>query len=118
MSQRRDPRPHERRESGHAEPERAAEHPDLEPDARGRRGGQGLDRTDAGTQLRLVASPGTKQAARPARPAKLPRSRRAHWAADWRLDADTRRVGRAGVEAARAALERAREPVSQLPRAS
>jgi hypothetical protein len=33
--------------------------------------------------------------------------RRARWASDWRLDAATKKVGREGVAAARAALARA-----------
>lgn len=32
--------------------------------------------------------------------------RRVHWAADWRLDATTRQIGRQGVAAARAELAR------------
>jgi hypothetical protein len=47
------------------------------------------------------------------------RGRAVHWA-DWHLDARTRRVGRAGVAAARAALEQAAppEPGSPLSKAS
>jgi hypothetical protein len=67
------------------------------------------------TQLRLVESP-TKQLKRPAHApeAKVKakaapgRARRAvHWGA-WELDDHTRRIGRAGVAAARRALEEAR----------
>ena len=47
------------------------------------------------------------------------RGRAVHWA-DWHLDARTRRVGRAGVAAARAALEQAAppDPGSPLSKAS
>jgi len=44
------------------------------------------------------------------------RGRAVHWA-DWHLDARTRRVGRAGIAAARAALEQAAS-TSSLPKAS
>ncbi|HEY6317013.1 MAG TPA: hypothetical protein VI462_03890 [Acidimicrobiia bacterium] len=73
------------------------------------------------TQLRLVEPPATA----PSRPAarRAPttgarrrgravprRARRAvHWADDWHLDANLRRVGRAGVAAARASLGKATE---------
>ncbi|MFI5045919.1 MAG: hypothetical protein ACHQIG_02555 [Acidimicrobiia bacterium] len=86
------------------------------------------------TQLRLVDPPpaaarssrrrsgaaGTGTLARTARVgarAPLGSGRRAaHWG-DWQLDARTRTIGRAGVAAARAALQQANEPES-LPRAS
>jgi hypothetical protein len=79
-----------------------------------------------GTQLRLVESQESQSRARRASSTRAPRARtiqvararRAHWAADWQLDADTRRTGRAGVQAARAALAQARRPESGLPRAS
>jgi hypothetical protein len=73
-------------------------------------------------QLRLVEAPEGKRKAksstRRAITMKVPRARRAHWAVDWRLDATTRQTGRAGVQAARAALARARRPEADLPRAS
>ena len=75
------------------------------------------------TQLRLVEAPGkpARQAAlkratttKGVRTAKTPKAGRAtsarravNWG-DWQLDARTRRVGRAGVAAAREALEEAR----------
>lgn len=73
------------------------------------------------TQLRLVETPARE--ARPrtgarARTTRTPRRRRVHWSADWRLDDRTRRAGREGVAAARAALASARRPESDLPRAS
>jgi hypothetical protein len=70
------------------------------------------------TQLRLVESPTPTPRRRRARVTKEPKARRAHWAADWRLDAPTRQAGRAGVRAARQALAEARRPASDLPRAS
>jgi hypothetical protein len=42
------------------------------------------------------------------------RGRAVHWA-DWQLDARTRRVGRAGVAAAKAALEQAARPEPGTP---
>ena len=45
-------------------------------------------------QLRLVDPPQPKRPVR-ARTAKVPRTRKVHWAADWRLDATTRTAGRA-----------------------
>jgi hypothetical protein len=42
------------------------------------------------------------------------RGRAVHWA-DWQLDARTRRVGRAGVAAAKAALEHAARPEPGTP---
>jgi hypothetical protein len=68
-------------------------------------------------QLRLVDPPKPKPPVR-ARTAKVPRARKAHWAADWRLDARTRTAGRAGVAEARKALARARGPEADLRRAS
>jgi hypothetical protein len=68
-------------------------------------------------QLRLVDPPEPKRPVR-ARAAKIPRARRAHWAADWRLDATTRTAGRAGVAEARKALANARRPEADLRRAS
>jgi hypothetical protein len=72
------------------------------------------------TQLRLVEAPGTPapraalkraKATRGAKPAKTPTAtaarRAVNWG-DWQLDARTRRVGRAGIAAARQALEEAR----------
>lgn len=73
-------------------------------------------------QLRLVDPPEPKRPVKAravkARAAKIPRARRAHWAADWRLDASTRTAGRAGVAEARKALARARRPEADLRRAS
>jgi hypothetical protein len=66
----------------------------------------------AGTRTRVARDAATKGAAatkgRPvrARTTSGARARTVHWA-DWHLDARTRRVGRAGVAAARAALEQA-----------
>ena len=68
-------------------------------------------------QLRLVDPPEPKRTVK-ARAAKIPRARRAHWAADWRLDASTRTAGRAGVAEARKALARARLLDADLRRAS
>ena len=80
------------------------------------------------TQLRLVDTlppvPRTGKASRP-RSGKQPRkatrtaapTRRAVQWGDWRLDARTRTVGRAGVAAARRALEEAAAS-EQLSRAS
>ena len=69
------------------------------------------------TQLRLVeapTAPAKRRAKKPvsasvriARAPKGPSRRAAHWG-DWELDARTRRVGRAGVAAAREALETVR----------
>jgi len=66
------------------------------------------------TQLRLLQS----ERPRPLRARKgASRARRAvHWESHWRLDAQTRRVGRDGVASARAALARAHR--EELPRAS
>jgi len=68
-------------------------------------------------QLRLVDPPKPKRPVR-ARAAKVPKTRRAHWATDWRLDASTRTAGRAGVAEARKALARARRTERGLRRAS
>jgi hypothetical protein len=83
------------------------------------------------TQLRLVDAPmrrpadraaGRRRTAKPASKGrvsstKVPaRHRAAHWG-DWQLDAQTRRVGRAGVAAARKVLDDARRS-QELPRAS
>ena len=69
------------------------------------------------TQLRLVEAPtgpAKRRAQKPApaslRIARAPKGgsrRAAHWG-NWELDARTRRVGRAGVAAAREALQSAR----------
>jgi hypothetical protein len=74
------------------------------------------------TQLRLVDAPKAprrratnKRSARVTTPASNRRSGRVvHWG-DWHLDEQTRRVGRAGVAAAREALAEARaaEELSQ-----
>ena len=80
------------------------------------------------TQLRLVDPPPASRA--PRKGAKRPASRRrasvvpaargraVHWDVDWRLDARTRKVGRQGVAAAKAALERAPRPDAPLSQAS
>jgi hypothetical protein len=70
--------------------------------------------TQRSTQLRLLQS----ERPRPLRARKgAPRARRAvHWDGQWRLDAQTRRVGREGVASAKAALARAHR--EDLPRAS
>jgi hypothetical protein len=66
------------------------------------------------TQLRLVEAPkpttrATRaKATRAAKPASLGGRRAVHWG-EWQLDARTRRIGRAGVAAARRALEEARQ---------
>ena len=67
-------------------------------------------------QLRLVdpPEPSPRRTVK-ARAAKIPRARRAHWAADWRLDASTRTAGRAGVAEARKALARARGTERRSP---
>lgn len=70
------------------------------------------------TQLRLVetttepAPRPRRRSARPARAAVGPAatSRRVRWDAEWRLSTTTRRIGREGVAAARAALEHADRP--------
>jgi hypothetical protein len=67
-------------------------------------------------QLRLVEPPEPPR--RRAKVTKVSKARRAHWASDWHLDAGTRQAGRAGVEAARAALAQARRSETDLPRAS
>jgi hypothetical protein len=71
------------------------------------------------TQLRLVEAPGkparraalerarTTKGAKAAKVTASPARRAVNWG-DWQLDARTRRVGRAGVAAARQALEEAR----------
>ena len=66
------------------------------------------------TQLRLLQS----ERPRPLRARKAaPRARRAvHWEGQWRLDAQTRRVGQQGVASAREALARAHD--DELRRAS
>ena len=94
------------------------------------------DPLDVSTQLRLVDSPSEKDSSGPnagragptarkrtpqkGRATKTPRGRRVHWEAEWRLDAASRRVGRQGVAAARAALQQARpnHPDSGLSKAS
>jgi hypothetical protein len=73
------------------------------------------------TQLRLVESPerkARKASGGRARVAKTPKTRRVHWSADWRLDDRTRRTGRQGVAAARQVLAQARQPETDLQRAS
>jgi hypothetical protein len=67
-----------------------------------------------GTQLRLLQS----ERPRPLRARKAtPRGRKAvHWADQWRLDAQTRQIGRQGVASAREALARAHD--DELRRAS
>ena len=85
------------------------------------------DTPGVSTQLRLVEAPagtvrasaGGRRAARGRQTGRaVPRrTRRAvRWHDDWRLDADVRRVGRAGVAAARASLGKATE--TSLPQAS
>jgi hypothetical protein len=66
------------------------------------------------TQLRLLQS----ERPRPVRARKAPgRARRAvHWHDQWRLDAQTRRIGQQGVASAREALARAH--ADELRRAS
>jgi hypothetical protein len=67
------------------------------------------------TQLRLVEAPATRKpktakATKSSRSSAAPAGRRARRAVnwgDWRLDARTRSVGRAGVARARQALEEA-----------
>ena len=61
--------------------------------------------SERSNQLRLLQS----ERPRPLRARKAaPRARRAvHWQDQWRLDSQTRRVGREGVASARAALARA-----------
>jgi hypothetical protein len=74
------------------------------------------------TQLRLVETPQVK--GRKAKPAPRRgrvtrgRARGVRWAADWRLDAQTRAVGREGVAAAKDALAQARRPEEPLSKAS
>lgn len=86
------------------------------------------------TQLRLIAKTevpapratprGGEAAARPLRArantARRPaRGRVTHWEGRWRLDEQTRAIGRAGVASARAALAAAHvEPLDDLRRAS
>src|SRR5882724_2632302 len=73
------------------------------------------DTHDMSTQLRLVEAPTAARKGRaknraPVRATRAPTGagrRAAHWG-DWDLDARTRRVGRAGVAAARQALETTR----------
>jgi hypothetical protein len=62
---------------------------------------------DVSTQLRLLTKP--EPAVRPLRARPTPRrDRRAvHWHAQWRLDEQTREIGKAGVASARAALQKA-----------
>jgi hypothetical protein len=81
------------------------------------------------TQLRLVEAPGkpaprsglkrpnATKGAKPAKTSTATAARRAVNWGDWQLDARTRRVGRAGVAAARQALEEARG-AQQLRQAS
>jgi hypothetical protein len=78
------------------------------------------DEPHMSTQLRLVESPATesRKAKAPRARVSPPRGRRVHWSADWRLDDRTRRTGRQGVAAAREALQAARPPEADLPRAS
>lgn len=74
------------------------------------------------TQLRLLGSPTARPAAtgttRVVR-ATTGRVRRdrpvAHWQEQWRLDARTRRVGRAGVASAREALARGTADLGKSP---
>src|SRR5713101_6220705 len=85
------------------------------------------DTHDMSTQLRLVEAPTGPRTRPPKNPAPVRAARArararngagrraAHWG-DWELDARTRRVGRAGVAAARQALETARS--EQLAQAS
>jgi hypothetical protein len=71
-------------------------------------------RSDRTTQLRLLQS----ERPRPLRARKAAsRARRAvHWEGQWRLDAQTRRIGQQGVASAREALARAH--ADELRRAS
>jgi hypothetical protein len=58
------------------------------------------------TQLRLLQSSERPRTLRARKAA--PRARRAvHWESQWRLDAQTRRIGQQGVASAREALARA-----------
>ena len=72
------------------------------------------ERSVRGTQLRLLQS----ERPRPLRARKAaPRGRKAvHWEGQWRLDAQTRQIGRQGVASARDALARAH--ADELRRAS
>ena len=82
------------------------------------------DSPGVSTQLRLVETPATRASKKPrkvrptAKTTAVARGRAAHWNVDWRLDTRTRRVGRQGVAAARAALERAPRPDTPLSEAS
>ncbi len=76
---------------------------------------------DVSTQLHLITSTdaakaksGTEPVPRPLRGRVTsrrtpPRRRAVHWEAQWRLDAETREVGIAGVASAREALARAHD---------
>jgi hypothetical protein len=68
-------------------------------------------RADAPTRTARVSAPGKKGSGR-----KGSGRRAVHWG-EWQLDTRTRTIGRAGVAAARAALQQAAEQES-LPRAS
>jgi hypothetical protein len=88
------------------------------PAAAGRKGtagatkGQGKGKGQQQGQARGAKAAGT---GRPVRgTVRSARGRAVHWA-DWQLDARTRRVGRAGVAAAKAALEQAARPEPGTP---
>jgi hypothetical protein len=98
--------------------------PRRKPDAIGRPGAtsrKGTTRAATGRATKAGATKtGAKTTGRPVRGSvRSPRGRAVHWA-DWHLDARTRRVGRAGVAAAKAALEQAAraEPGTPLSKAS
>ena len=67
------------------------------------------DTHDVSMQLRLVEAPTRTPTPRATpRRGRATRARRpVRWSTDWHLDATTRRVGRAGVAAARASLGKA-----------
>jgi hypothetical protein len=62
---------------------------------------------DVSTQLRLITK--SEPPARPLRARPTPRRDRrpVHWQGQWRLDEQTKAIGKAGVASARAALEKA-----------
>lgn len=64
---------------------------------------------DVGTQLRLLSKtehPDRALRGRATTPRRPVERRAVHWEGQWRLDERTRRIGRAGVASARAALTR------------
>jgi hypothetical protein len=98
-------------ESPTADPARRKPDAIARPGATSRKATTGATKGRA-TKAEAAKNAGTRRTVRGS--VQSPRARAVHWA-DWHLDARTRRVGRAGVAAAKAALEQAARPEPGTP---